>query len=93
MAFSDQLKNATHFAIYVVYFSNRKISPLSGSWKHSHKIPKGSQSFHIQRLPFLLQVVTKISTVYKFHEERVAVDFAILRDETELVLGTKRVKL
>ena len=60
-AHSDQLKNAMHFAIYIVYFSSRKTTPLSGSWKHPHKYLKEGQSFHIEGLPFLLQAVRKIS--------------------------------
>ena len=30
----DQLKNATQLAIYFIYFSNRKITPMLGSRKH-----------------------------------------------------------
>ena len=32
------------------------------------------QCFHIQGLSFILQTVTKISAVYKFHKGRVAAD-------------------
>ena len=89
-----QLKNATHFTNNFVYFSNHNTTPLSGSWKHPHKYQRKSKDFIFEGLPCLLQAVTKISTVYKFDKSlRYSRSvLAILRDETELALGSKRVK-
>ena len=60
---------------------------LSGSWKHPHKYKRKIKAFIFQVLPCLLKAVIKINTVYSWSA------LAILRDETELALGTKRVNL
>ena len=48
-----------------------------------------------ERRPHLLQTVTKISTLYNFYQCRVLADLlaAIISVETELALGTIRVKI
>ena len=53
------------------------------------------KAFTFERLPHLLLTVTKISTLYNFYHCRVLADrlAAILRGETELALGTLRVKI
>ena len=67
-------EKARHFETYFVHFSSRKTAPLSGSWKHPHKYQRKVKAFIFQGLPCLLQAVTKISTVHKFHKGRVAAD-------------------
>ena len=79
-----------HFAIYVVYFSSRKTTPLSGRWKHPHKY-RGRSNLSYSRTSLSATGCYKISTVYKFHFSQSSL--AILRDKTELALGTKRVKI
>ena len=53
------------------------------------------KAFTFERLPHLLQTVTKISTLYNFYQCRVLADglAAILSGETELALGTLRVNM
>ena len=89
---AGQLENARHFAIYFVHFSSCKTTPLWGSWKHPHKYQRKVKAFIFQGLPCLLQAVIKIRIIYKFHKGALqSMALAILRDETELEFGSKRV--
>ena len=62
-------------------------------WKPLHTFHSKVKASTSEPLPYLLQVVTKISTLYNFYEWRVISQFAtaILSGETELALGTVRV--
>ena len=64
------LKIAMHFAIYIVYFSSRKTTRLSGSWRHPHKFRRKVKAFIFRDFLFCYRAVTKISTVYKFLKGR-----------------------
>ena len=43
-------KKARHFAIYFVYFSSCKTTPLPGSWKHPNKYQRKVKAFTFEGL-------------------------------------------
>ena len=61
-----QGKSATHF----VYFEVVKLSPIH-IWKTLDTFHSKVKAFTSEPLPYLLQAVTKISTLYNFYEWRV----------------------
>ena len=66
----DQLKNATHFTIYFVYFPSRKTILCQAAENTLINTTRKVKAFIFQGLPSLLQAVTKISTLYKFLKSR-----------------------
>ena len=84
-----QENSATHF----VYFWSRKPPSLYISGTSSINYKSKVKAFTSERLPHLLQAVTKISILYNFYHCRVLADRlpAILSGETEIALGTIRV--
>ena len=73
-----------------VYFLSRKTLPLYTSGTTFINYKSKLKAFTFDRLPHLLQTVTKISILYNFYQCRVLADrlAAILSGETELALGT-----
>ena len=69
--------------------------PLDTSGTTSINYKSKVKAFTFERLPHLLQTVTKIRTLYNFYQCRVLADrlAAILSGETELALGAIRVKI
>ena len=90
LARCDQLKNAMYFVIYVVYFSSRKTSPLSDSWKHPHKYLRKVKAFIFNDFLVCYRCYKNKYSIQIWYRLRCSYSsLAILRDETVLALGSK----